>query len=120
MRATREDPRSRDRRRTADRLCSFRGAPVFATEAAIISKYLGAFICALSGPYTATMTGGQVPHVRLVIQVTPEVREDVICDFSTDPPGYLTSGGHRLGNADARAEAALALALARLFHDTAK
>jgi hypothetical protein len=94
------------------------GATSNPTEAAIITKYLDAFTTALSGPYTASvMTGGQVPHVRVVSQVTPEVREEVICDFSTNPPGYLTSGGHRLGNAGAPAEAALALV--RLLHDAA-
>jgi hypothetical protein len=63
-----------------------------AAEAAVITKYLAAFTGALSGTYTASVVTGAVPYVRVVSQLSPELQEDVICDFSTDPPGYLTAG----------------------------
>jgi hypothetical protein len=64
-----------------------------AAEVAIISKYLDALTVALSGPYTASVVIGAVSYVHVVSQLSPELWEDVICDFSTDPPGYLTAGG---------------------------
>lgn len=81
-----------------------------AAEVAIISKHLASFTAALSGTYTASVVVGAVPYVHVVSQISPELQEDVICDFSTDPPGYLTAGGHRLGAAGDPAAAALALA----------
>lgn len=82
-----------------------------AAAAAAISKHLAAFTAELAGTYTArVVTGGEVPYLHVVSQLSPELWEDVLCDFSTDPPGYLTAGGHRLGTAGDPAAAALALA----------
>jgi hypothetical protein len=55
--------------------------------------------------------------VHVVSQVVPELCEDVLCDFSLDPPGYLTAFGHRLGNAGD--PGAAAAALARIFQAAA-
>jgi hypothetical protein len=88
------------------------------SRAKIITSYLAKFAARLSGPYqVSVITAGQrIPYVRVVSQIDPELSEDVLCDFATDPPGYLTACGHRLGNtADPGAAAA---ALARLFHAT--
>jgi hypothetical protein len=85
-----------------------------AAEAAVISDYLTAFAATLSGPYTTRlMTGQVVPYLHVVSQISPELAEDILIDFATDPAGYLTAGGHRLG--DAGDTAAAALALARLL-----
>jgi len=91
-------------------------AQVTGTE--ITTSYLAKFAARLSGPYqVSVITAGQrIPYVRVASQLDPELSEDVLCDFATDPPGYLTAFGHRLGNA--ADPGAAAAALARLFHAT--
>jgi hypothetical protein len=82
-----------------------------AAETAVISDYLTSFAAAVSGPYsTRVISGPGVPHLEVVSQVSPELGEHILVDFSTDPPGYLTAGGHQLGSAGNTAAAALALA----------
>lgn len=61
-----------------------------------------------------TGDGRHIPYLRVISQLDSQLREDVLRDFSTDPPGYLTAEGHRLGNAGD--PAAAALMLARLLH----
>ena len=81
-----------------------------AAEAAVISDYLTALAAALSGPYaTRVITGSLVPYLQVTSQISPELGEDILIDFATEPPGYLTTGGHRLGGAGNTAAAAVTL-----------
>jgi len=79
----------------------------------IITRHLVTLADRLSGPYQARVVTAGLPYVHVVSQIDPELYEDVLCDFSIDPPGYLTAFGHRLGNAGD--PGAAAAALARLF-----
>ena len=82
-----------------------------------IIEHLARFAARLSGPYQASViTTGQVPYLRVVSQLDPELSEDVLCDFSTDPPDYLTAAGQRLGAV--RGPASAAADRARLLQGT--
>jgi hypothetical protein len=88
-------------------------AEIALVGADIISGHLVKFADRLSGPYQVRVITSGLPYVRGVSQIDPELYEDVLCDFSIDPPGYLTTFGHRLGNA--ADPGAAAATLARLF-----
>lgn len=86
-------------------------------DVAVVSGHLAALAARISGPYQAdVITGGgcHIPYLRVISQLEPQLRENVLCDFSTDPPGYLTAFGHRLGHAGD--PAAAGLMLTRLLH----
>jgi hypothetical protein len=84
-------------------------------SADIITRYLAEFAARLSGPYDVRVIAakGQLPYVNVVSHIDQKVSDSVLCDFSTDPPGYLTAFGHRLG--DAADPGAAAAAFARIF-----
>lgn len=64
----------------------------------IVIEHLAKLADRISGPYQArVITTGPVPRLHVVSQLDPDRSEDVLCDFSTDPPDYLTAAGHRLG-----------------------
>jgi hypothetical protein len=65
----------------------------------IIIRHLVKIADRLSGPYQVRVVTSGLPYLHVVSQIDPELYEDVLCDFSIDPPGYLTAFGHRLGNA---------------------
>lgn len=79
----------------------------------IIIEHLTELAALIFGSYQARMiTTGRIPCLHLVSQLEPDLSEDVLCDFSTDPPDYLTTGD----NASAWPAAAAAAGLARTLN----
>ena len=84
-------------------------------DAGVIAGYLAGLAARMPGLYDVRVVaaGPGVPYARVSSRAEPGLCEDVLVDFATDPPGYLTAFGHRLG--DAGDPAAAAAALARLL-----
>jgi hypothetical protein len=62
------------------------------TDSAAVTEHLAAFAARLASPYRAKVitTGPGAARARHQPN-RAALREDVICDTSTTPPGYLTS-----------------------------
>jgi hypothetical protein len=75
-------------------------APGSLPGAEIITEHLAKLAARITRPYQArVITTGPVPWLRVISQLDPDRHDDVLCDFSTSPPDYLTTAGQRLGMA---------------------